>query len=212
MMENDALPRLSPAEIRVLGVLIEKSRTTPDYYPMTLNAVTLACNQKTSRFPVVDYDEGTVMQAINSLRGMSLVATAVGGTSRTTKFKHNLNTVYTLSPAELAILCLLFLRGAQTPGELNTNAARLHSFPSLNQVVESLHHLTHLATPFVRELPKQPGQKEARFVHLMGDEVVSFDEPHPGQPVDLEARLAKVEAELAELKARLELITGKGTD
>src|SRR6218665_2878097 len=115
MMDTDkTLPQLSAAEQRVLGALIEKSKTTPDYYPMTLNALTAACNQKTSRRPVVDYDEETVVLALNSLKGQSLVSTAVGGTARTTKYKHNFTTVYPLSNAELAVLCLLFLRGPQT--------------------------------------------------------------------------------------------------
>src|SRR3954464_9762497 len=114
------LPNLSAEEQRVLGALIEKSKTTPDYYPMTLNALTAACNQKTSRSPVVDYDEETVVMALNSLKGQSLVATAIGGGSRVIKYKHNFVTVFDISPEELAILCLLMLRGPQTPGELNT--------------------------------------------------------------------------------------------
>src|SRR6187401_706384 len=130
----DMIPHLTPPEIRVLGSLMEKSKTTPDYYPMTLNALTAACNQKTSRSPVVEYDEETVVEALNSLKGQSLVATAIGGGSRVVKYKHNFTTVYDISPEELSILCLLMLRGPQTPGELNTNSARLYEFKSLEEV------------------------------------------------------------------------------
>jgi uncharacterized protein len=212
MESTNNLPHLNAAEIRVLGSLIEKSRTTPDYYPMTVNAITAACNQKTSRYPVVDYDEETVIAALAGLKAHSLVATAVGGTSRTTKYKHNFNTVYNVTPSELAILCLLFLRGPQTPGELNTNSARLHTFMSLREVIESLHHLMHLQSPFVKELSKKPGQKEVRFIHLFGDapdESEQPPQPHPKNEEDVQTRLSVVETELAELKKIVDSLVKK---
>src|SRR4051812_23163118 len=157
-MEKE-LPILTAVEIRVMGALMEKSKTTPDYYPMTLNALTAACNQKTSRKPVVEYDEATVVIGLNSLKGQSLVSTAVGGSIRTVKYKHNFATIFPVSDAELAVLCLLFLRGAQTPGELNTNSARLYEFKSLESVHDVLNKLMHAEIPFVKELAKRAGQK-----------------------------------------------------
>ena len=118
------LPDLSAEEQRVLGALIEKSRTTPDYYPMTLNSLTAACNQKSSRNPVVNYDEETITLTLNQLKIKGLISTATGGSSRATKYKHNLAIVYPLLPSELAIICLLLLRGPLTPGEINRNSGR----------------------------------------------------------------------------------------
>ncbi len=209
MDPDNTLPLLSAAELRVLGSLIEKSKTTPDYYPMTLNALTAACNQKTSRHPVVDYDEETVVLALNSLKGQSLVSTAVGGTSRVTKYKHNFTTVHPLSDAELAVLCLLLLRGAQTPGELNTNSGRLHSFHSLQSVQEVLNKLAAEQPPFVRELARRPGQKEARYAHLLGETIEESGEQLPEEPArrhvsELESRVASLETELHAAKERIE--------
>jgi uncharacterized protein YceH (UPF0502 family) len=207
-MENE-LPLLSAVEQRVLGTLIEKSKTTPDYYPMTLNALTAGCNQKTSRKPVVDYDESTVSAAIQNLKGQDLVATAIGGGSRTVKFKHNFLTRFELLEAELAVICLLLLRGPQTPGELNTNAARLHEFKSLESVHETLNGLMKAEPPFVRELPRRPGQKEARFIHLLGETAdtneENLGETYAGNPVNnLEQRVSTLERELNEVKLKLE--------
>lgn len=208
---NNQLPQLSAEELRVLGTLIEKSRTTPDYYPMTLNALTAGCNQKTSRRPVVEYDEATVAAAINSLKGQSLVATAVGAGSRVVKYKHNFLTVYEVGDAALALLCLLFLRGPQTAGELNTNSGRLYEFSSLESVLGHLSGLATMEPPFVRELPRRPGQKEARYVHLFGDTPEEPDEvaptPPPAQAAALEERLTLLEREVAELRELVERLT-----
>lgn len=206
------MPILTPIEIRVLGSLIEKSKTTPDYYPMTLNALTAACNQKTSRRPVVDYDEETVVMALNSLKSQSLINTAVGGSIRSIKYKHNFTIVYPLTDGELAIMCLLFLRGPQTPGELNTNSARLHEFRSLEGLQDALNKLTEGENAFVKELPKRAGQKEARFAHLLEEEILFDEDETPEEPArkhvsDLETRLAAVELELAEVKETLAKIT-----
>src|ERR1700754_4953751 len=122
MDSPQTLPVLDATELRVLGSLMEKSKTTPDYYPMTLNGLTAACNQKTSRRPVVQYDDNTVIEALNTLKKRGLISTATGGSIRSVKYKHNFAIVFPLIPAELAILCLLMLRGPQTPGEINTNA------------------------------------------------------------------------------------------
>jgi len=200
-----ALPILDAIELRVLGSLIEKSRATPDYYPMTVNAIALACNQKTSRKPVVSYDDETVMEALNTLKRRGLVSTATGGSSRAIKYKHNLAIVYPLIPSELAIMCLLMLRGPQTPGEINTNAGRLYEFESIEEVQEMLEKLAGGETPFVLQLPKRPGQKEARYAHLLAGEPEVSEEDDDDQSTGrsnsgLEARLAKVEQELAELK------------
>ena len=211
MTQLKTLPVLNPAELRVLGSLIEKSKTTPDYYPMTLNALTAACNQKTSRHPVTDFDEETVVLALNSLKAQSLIATAIGGGSRTVKYKHNFTTVHEIEPAELALLCLLMLRGPQTPGELNTNSARLYEFKSLEEVHSVLNKLMNAETPYVKELEKRPGQKEARFAHLLGGEVIFEEEELLQEPArkhvsELEARVKALEQEMAMVKETLDKI------
>jgi len=199
------LPTLNAAELRVLGSLMEKSRTTPDYYPMTINALTAACNQKSSRNPVVNYDEETVIQTLNTLKIKGLVSTATGGTSRVTKYKHNLALIYPLTPDEVAVICLLLLRGPQTPGEINTNAGRMYEFESFEEVLKVLDKLSSGEPAFVMQLPRRQGQKEMRFMHLLGGppNVNDYDEQETTQSSnagDLEARLSKVENELAELK------------
>jgi len=201
----DQLPQLDDAELRVLGSMMEKSRTTPDYYPMTINSLVSACNQKTSRNPVVQYDTETVVNAVNTLKRRGLVSTATGGTDRVVKYKHNFAIVYPLIPSELAIICLLILRGPQTPGELNTNSGRLWEFESIEEVQEILDKLASGGNPFIKQLGRRPGQKEARYIHLLGGSMDWSDESITPEistrsSGDLEARLAKVEAELAELK------------
>lgn len=205
----ESLPVLNSIEIRVLGSLIEKSKTTPDYYPMTLNSLTAACNQKTSRKPVVQYDEETVVISLNSLRKMGLISTATGGTSRSVKYKHNFTLVFPLTSAEVAVMCLLFLRGPQTAGELNTNSARLYEFESLEEVQTVLDKLAHTDLPLIQQLQKRAGQKEVRYTHLLG-ETIEFDEEQlPDEPArktvnELEARLTFVENDLAVMKESLD--------
>lgn len=208
MESTNILPYLTSIEQRVLGSLIEKSKTTPDYYPMTLNALTAACNQKTSRKPVVDYDEETVVMALNSLKSQSLVSKALGGSIRSVKYKHNFTTVYPLTDGELAVMCLLLLRGPHTPGELNTNSARLHEFKSLEGVYDALNKLMSTENPFVKELPKRAGQKDPRFTHFLGDQLNNdeedtYEEPARKHLSDIEIRLALVEEELAVVKEAL---------
>ncbi|WEK21277.1 MAG: YceH family protein [Candidatus Pedobacter colombiensis] len=205
MESSQTLPILDGVELRVLGVLMEKSKTTPEYYPMTINAIALACNQKTSRKPVVQYDEQTVILALDTLKRKSLVSTATGGSSRSVKYKHNFAIVFPVTPPEVSVICLLILRGAQTPGELNINSGRMYEFESLDEVQSVLERLSDPEMPYVLQLPKRAGQKEVRYVHLLGGapdltQIDQQDEPYSRPASELETRLTKVEQELAELK------------
>ncbi len=203
------LPILDAAQLRVLGALMEKCKTTPDYYPMTLNGLVAACNQKTSRKPVVQYDEAIVMLALNTLKINGLISTATGGFIRNVKYKHNFAIVFPLVPAEVAIMCLLFLRGPQTPGEINTNANRLHEFETLEEVQNILENLASAQPPYLKQLARKPGQKETRYQHLFSaaNEAIEADyfndvNLNPNQA--LAERLTKVEQELATLKANFD--------
>ncbi len=197
---------LDVAQIRVLGALMEKCKTTPDYYPMTLNGLTAACNQKTSRKPVVNYDESTIVSALNSLKIAGLISTATGGSIRNIKYKHNFAIVFPVVPSEVAIMCLLFLRGPQTPGEINTNSGRLHEFETLEEVQQALEKLASDTPAYIKQLPRKPGRKEMRYMHLFGGDVEDIEEEYLNESTspkgnnELEARLSKVENELAELK------------
>jgi len=162
---------LDDVEARVLGSLVEKQVTTPEYYPLTLNSLTLACNQKNNRTPVTSYDETTVAQALETLREKNLAYVFYGSTSRVPKYKHVLPEVMHLSAPELALICVLLLRGPQTTGELATRAFRLHEFSGLEEVESTLNALiSREPDPLVRRLPRQTGQKEARFAHLLSGE------------------------------------------
>jgi uncharacterized protein YceH (UPF0502 family) len=207
MESEKSLHELTDIEIRVLGALMEKSKTTPDYYPMTLNSLTAACSQKTSRYPVVEYSEETISIALRNLKGIGLVSPAIGAGSRSEKFKHNFDFRYEVTEGEYALLCLLFLRGPQTPGELNTNSNRLHEFPSLTIVNETLNKLATSSPPLVKELSKRSGQKEARYIHLFGVSIDLEEQPISSSeqifkrpPSEIEMRLIIVEKELAEVK------------
>ncbi len=208
-------PDLSAEEQRVLGSLIEKSRTTPDYYPMTLNSLIAACNQKSSRNPVVNYDEETVTLTLNQLKIKGLISTATGGSSRATKYKHNLAIVYPLLPSELAIICLLLLRGPLTPGEINSNSGRLYEFESIEEVLAQLQKLSDDEPAFVKQLAKKAGQKEARFVHLLGEQaaetIIETEIPTESQTdtTALENRIEKLEMEVEELKELVNLLMDK---
>lgn len=163
--------KLNETEARVVGALVEKQLTTPEYYPLTLNALVAACNQKTNREPVVNYDEQTVQQALDNLRERNLVYVFYGSTSRVPKYKHMLPDVYELEPSETAVICVLLLRGAQTLGELRERTGRLYEFHGLGDVNETLDALMKRDEPLVVKLERQPGQKEARFAHLLSGEV-----------------------------------------
>ncbi len=199
------LPILDATQLRVLGALMEKCKTTPDYYPMTLNGLAAACNQKTSRKPVVNYDESTIVSALNSLKIAGLISTATGGSIRNIKYKHNFAIVFPLIPSEVAIMCLLFLRGPQTPGEINTNSGRLYEFETLEEVQQTLEKLANESPAYLKQLPRKPGQKEVRYIHLFAGDNDVFEEEYLSENQtkgnhDLEERLTKVEEELAELK------------
>ena len=165
------LDPLTETEARVVGSLVEKQLTTPEYYPLTLNALTAACNPKSNRDPVLSLGETDIMSAIDSLRDKNLVYLYYGTGSRTVKYKHMLSSVYDLDEAGVALVAVLLLRGAQTIGELRERTGRLHEFGGLNEVQEALDQLTRRDEPIVIKLERQPGQKEARYAHLLCGEV-----------------------------------------
>ncbi len=176
--------KLTDIEIRILGSLVEKQLTTPEYYPLTMHALIAACNQKSNRDPVVSYDEDTVTPALDNLREKNLVYLFYGSTSRVVKYKHMLPGVFELEPPETAVMCVMMLRGPQTPGELRGRTDRLYEFSGIGEVQETVDRLIRRERPLVVKLERQPGQKEARFAHLLaGDiEVESLSAVHK-QPV-----------------------------
>ena len=199
---------LTEIEARVLGSLIEKQVTTPEYYPLTLNALTLACNQKNNRHPVTAYTENQVSQALDSLREKNLAYVFYGSTSRVPKYKHVMPEVMHLNPAEIALMCVLMLRGAQTLGELRGSASRLYEFSGLEQVEEALNGLISSdSEPLVARLPRQPGQKEGRFAHLLSGEIdvdaLPVETPAPRRG-GLEQRVDALAAEVEKLKEQFE--------
>jgi len=170
---------LNEVECRVLGSLVEKEVTTPEYYPLSLNALVNACNQKSNREPVMNLDEEAVREALHSLEGQSLVRSVSPADSRVTKYEHRLQEAFNFYRHETAILCLLMLRGPQTPGELRSRSERMHFFDDLAAVQSSLQHLMKREPPLVKPLPRQPGTKETRYAHLLSGDVVET-EPEPG--------------------------------
>jgi uncharacterized protein YceH (UPF0502 family) len=209
MEDVKPLIQLNAVEQRIMGVLLEKSKTTPDYYPMSINSLTAGCNQKTSRNPVFNLDEETVTLTLNALKIKGLVSTVTGGGSRTVKWKHNLAIVFPLLPTELAIICILFLRGPSTPGEINTNSGRLYEFDTIEEIQQHLQKLAADEPPYVKQLAKKTGQKEVRYMHLFGGADLP-EEPEPEEPLktnsDLEARVIKLEQEVLELKELVNLL------
>jgi uncharacterized protein len=196
---------INETEARVLGSLIEKQLTTPEYYPLTLNALMAACNQKTSRDPVVSYDEQTVQGALDSLHDKYLVYLFHGSTARTVKYKHMLPSVYELEPSETAVICVLLLRGAQTLGEIHGRTNRLYDFKDLNDVQETLDSLMRRDEPLIVRLERQPGQKEARFAHLLSGAVAaeSVTAIRPTGAAQKDAnneRIQKLEEEITSLR------------
>jgi uncharacterized protein YceH (UPF0502 family) len=165
---------LNEVETRVLGALIEKDITTPDYYPLSLNALVNACNQKNNREPVMNLDEDAVRQALDALHAQNLAGPAGGADSRVTKYEHRMQEVFNFSRGETAILCVLLLRGPQTPGELRGRTERMHRFEALEDVQSTLQRLMQREPPMVRVLPRQPGTKEARYMHLLSGDAQEF--------------------------------------
>jgi uncharacterized protein YceH (UPF0502 family) len=231
-MSTPALLPLSLLEARVLGVLVEKERTVPDTYPLTLNALTAGCNQKTSRNPVLEAGESEVLEAVERLRRHSLVIESSG--NRVMRYAQNLKRVFELPSQSVALLATLALRGPQTAAELRANSERIHRFADVSSVEGFLHEMAERgAGPLVALLPRQPGAREARWTHLLGGPVdVGGELPHAqagdgsgqGAPLagasaslqadageGLEARLARLEAEVEELKTRIAVLLGESS-
>jgi uncharacterized protein YceH (UPF0502 family) len=203
---------LTTIEARVLGALIEKEITTPEYYPLSLNALTNACNQKSNRDPVLRVEESDVRKALNHLEYQSLVRSVSSTDSRVTKFEHRLQDAFNFYRPEVAIICELLLRGPQTPGELRTHASRMHAFADLESVHSALSRLEKREPPLVAVLPRQPGTKEARYAHLLGaaPPVAPSAPAHatsaPGPdlaPPSSNERIEALVAEVAELRSQI---------
>ncbi|MBZ5699477.1 MAG: YceH family protein [Acidobacteriia bacterium] len=206
---------LSEVETRVLGSLIEKDLTTPEYYPLSLNALVHACNQKSNRHPLMNLDEDAVRQALRSLNQKELAGPADNMDSRVSKFEHRLQEAFNFTRHELAILCELLLRGPQTPGELRSRADRMHAFEDLGIVQSTLQRLMKREPPLAKLLPRQQGTKEARYAHLLSGDMESWaPEPDSGAAVTrisadseriarLEHEVAGIQKEFADLKQQL---------
>ena len=206
--------QLTDTEVRVLGALVEKESTTPEYYPLSLNALVNACNQKSNREPVMTLDEESVRHALRSLSDQALVRSA-GGDSRVPKFEHRLNELYNFHRHEIAVLCVLLLRGPQTPGELRTRAERMFAFEDLEAVHSALNHLMRREPPLAKVLPRQPGTKESRYMHLLGGDaepvVPATTEREVGGETGADAsaeleRISQLETEVNSLRRELETL------
>jgi uncharacterized protein YceH (UPF0502 family) len=194
--------RLDEIQLRVLGCLIEKQRTTPEQYPLTLNALRLACNQATNRDPVLELGESEVRAGAQSLGTLGWARLATGPGSRTPKYRQLFSEALDLMPSEVSILAVLMLRGAQTVAELKTRTERLHHFASADDVASELARLD--AKELVRLLPRQAGQREERWAHLLADERTAEAPASQAETATIEQRLALVEDRLAELERRLD--------
>jgi len=205
---------LNAAEARVLGSLIEKDITTPDYYPLSLNALVNACNQKNNREPVTSFDEETVRLALRNLSDKGLAGTAGGADSRVTKYEHRLQEVLNLTRPETAVLCVLLLRGPQTPGELRGRTERMYRFEHLDDVLSALQQLMRREPPLAKALGRRPGTKEIRYAHLLSGDVEAWESPafetasgdgaeDTGRIAQLEEKVASLEREVAELRQQM---------
>src|SRR6516164_11247019 len=206
---------LTEIEARVLGSLIEKDITTPDYYPLSLNALVNACNQKNNRDPVMTLDENAVRNALTTLQEKRMAGPASGADSRVTKYEHRLQEVFNFDRREIAIICVLLLRGAQTPGELRGRTDRMYHFDALDDVVSTLDRLAHREPPLVAMLARQPGTKESRYAHLFSGEPPSIDMSRTAAPAAsgsasaaerieaLESQVAALRTELTEVQQQL---------
>jgi len=202
-MDGDGVNPLSDAEVRVLGALIEKDITTPDYYPLSLNALVNACNQKNNRDPVMILDEEAVRGALDSLQAQGMAGSAGGADSRVTKYEHRLQEVFNFDRREIAVLCVLLLRGAQTPGELRGRAERMYRFEGLEDVHGALDRLGQREPPLVAVLPRQPGTKESRYMQLFSGDAVRVEPARAAENPSGRDRLTVLESEVAELKEQL---------
>lgn len=202
---------LTPIETRVLGALIEKDITTPDYYPLSLNALVNACNQKNNRDPVMTLDEAAVRGALATLQERRMAGPAGGADSRVTKYEHRLQEVFNFDRREIAIVCVLLLRGAQTPGELRGRTDRMYRFEALDDVVSTLDRLAQREPPLVRALARQPGTKEIRYMHLFSGEppehLMQSQVARPSRATEegpnSEQRIAALEQEVSRLRTEL---------
>ena len=195
---------LTPEEVRVLGALIEKQRTTPDQYPLSLNAIRLACNQSTNRDPIVEFDEATIREALERLSRRRWTRLASGAGSRATKYRHLLDEALGLDVAEISVLTVLMLRGPQTPGELRARTERLHRFDGSDELRETIERLA--ARGLVAGIGRRPGQKEERYAHLLvGDGQEEGPDAVPAAAgVSLEERVARLESEVERLKSAVQ--------
>ncbi len=192
----------------MLGALIEKEITTPDYYPLSLNALVNACNQKNNREPVMTLDESSVRTALYNLQAKRLAGPASGADSRVTKYEHRIQEVFNFTRAETAIIDVLLLRGPQTPGELRGRTERMYRFEELSDVQATLQRLIERDPPLVKMLPRQPGTKESRYAHLLSGDVEGGEAPAESSAPAANAsendqRIARLESEVAELKKEL---------
>lgn len=218
-LDGERKPRRLPAraldatEVRVLGCLMEKQLSTPEYYPLTMNALVAAANQKSNREPVMELGESEIQRALDRLQDEKLVWKVLGG--RATRWDHNLDSTWHLDPPAKAVITLLFLRGAQTAGELRGRSDRLHPFEAIDDVEATLQRLGHGDDAIVRELPRRPGQKEARWMHLLGG--AAAIEQAASEPEEIEARsseplsvrVQRLEEQMAMLQAELRELKGK---
>jgi uncharacterized protein YceH (UPF0502 family) len=211
-LTGDRKPRRMPSrvlesvEIRVLGSLAEKQMSTPEYYPLTLNALIAACNQKSNREPVMEASEAEVQRALESLQEEKLLWKVVGG--RAVRWEHNLDTALQLDPASKAVLTLLFLRGPQTPGELRGRSDRLHPFGSISEVEETLQRLAASPDPLVREIARRPGQKESRWMHLLGSAPLPANGER-GHERPIAARIQRLEEQITALLEEMNALKAK---
>ncbi|MDZ4802197.1 MAG: YceH family protein [Bryobacteraceae bacterium] len=203
-------PQLDQVEVRILGCLIEKDITTPEYYPMTMNALVNACNQKSNRDPAVSWDEDVVSDSVDSLRAKRLIASLTGGGNRVAKYGQRVQEMLNLGRREIAVLAELMLRGPQTLGELRDRAGRMHKFNDTEEVERVLTHLHgHASGPLAMQIPRLPGQKEARYIHLLSGEpdlasLAAAAESGPARAhgsAELEQRVQALEAEVRDLRA-----------
>ena len=205
---------LNDIEARVLGALIEKEITTPDYYPLSLNALVNACNQKNNRDPVMTLDEDAVRGALRTLQEKRLAGPASGADSRVNKYEHRIQEVFNFTRAETAVLDVLLLRGPQTPGELRGRGERMYRFEELSDVQSTLQRLIERDPPLVRMLPRQPGTKESRYAHLLCGEVEGWEAPAeasapPTHASTDDGRIARLESEVEELRKELAELRGQ---
>jgi uncharacterized protein len=208
-LEGNALDLiLNPTEVRVLGALVEKDITTPEYYPLSLNALINACNQKNNRDPVMQLEESAVRDALAGLQEDRLAGPAGGADSRVTKYEHRLQEVFNFTRPEIAVLCVLLLRGPQTPGELRGRTERMYRFEALDDVQSALQKLMERTPPLAKPLPRQPGTKETRYAHLLSGDIAGVESaPSLGaaSPTSMNPAIAsKLEDEVAALRKEVE--------